>query len=121
MEVEVRLFAMLRECAGSQSVTVELRAGATVRDAIEAVARRPGMGELIARMPVVMAVNREYAAEDAPLGPGDELALIPPVSGGESDTAASAADDAAGGFESGPGYEAFMRLVGNQVPGRPGY
>jgi molybdopterin converting factor subunit 1 len=83
MEVEVRLFAMLRERAGSESVTVELADGATVRDAIDAVGRRSGMGELIARMPVVMAVNREYASEDAPLGPGDELALIPPVSGGE--------------------------------------
>ena len=30
-----------------------------------------------------MAVNREYAAEDQVLDPGDELALIPPVSGGE--------------------------------------
>jgi molybdopterin synthase catalytic subunit len=33
-------------------------------------------------MPLVMAVNREYADADAVLSPGDELALIPPVSGG---------------------------------------
>jgi molybdopterin converting factor subunit 1 len=82
MEVEVRLFAMLRERAGSESVTVDLAEGATVRDALAAVGAQHGLRELIARMPVVMAVNREYADEDAPLGPGDELALIPPVSGG---------------------------------------
>jgi molybdopterin synthase catalytic subunit len=92
MEIEVRLFAMLRERAGSGSVMVDLSEGATVRDAIEAVGRRPGMGELIAQMPVVMAVNREYADEDLRLGPGDELALIPPVSGGEGDEPATGSD-----------------------------
>jgi molybdopterin synthase catalytic subunit len=84
MEVEVRLFAMLKEQAGSDAVTVDLPEGATVREAIDALGREHGLAELIAAMPVVMAVNREYAAEDAPLGPGDELALIPPVSGGEA-------------------------------------
>ena len=47
-----------------------------MRDALEA------LGELASGMPLVMAVNREYAPEDARLGPDDELALIPPVSGG---------------------------------------
>jgi molybdopterin synthase catalytic subunit len=82
MEVEVRLFAMLRERAGCDTVTVELPEGATVRDAIAAVGGERGLGDLIAAMPVVMAVNREYAAEGDTLAAGDELALIPPVSGG---------------------------------------
>jgi MoaE-MoaD fusion protein len=82
MEVEVRLFAMLRERAGADTVTVELPEGATVRDAIAAVGGERDLGELIAAMPVVMAVNREYAAADDALAAGDELALIPPVSGG---------------------------------------
>jgi MoaE-MoaD fusion protein len=84
MEVEVRLFAMLRERAGSDAVTVELPEGATVREAIDALGSEHGLAELIAAMPVVMAVNREYAGEDAALSAGDELALIPPVSGGEA-------------------------------------
>jgi molybdopterin converting factor subunit 1 len=84
MEVEVRLFAMLRERAGSDTVTVELPEGATVRDAITVIGAERGLGDLFAAMPVVMAVNREYAGEDDALAAGDELALIPPVSGGES-------------------------------------
>jgi molybdopterin synthase catalytic subunit len=75
MKVSVRLFAVLRERAGRDSVEVELPDGATVRDAIAAVPAADGV-------PVVMAVNREVAAEDHVLRPDDELALIPPVSGG---------------------------------------
>jgi MoaE-MoaD fusion protein len=76
MRVRVRLFAMLRERAGTGELELDLPEGAVVRDALEQLA------EVAAGMPVVMAVNREYADEDAPLAPGDELALIPPVSGG---------------------------------------
>jgi len=76
MQVTVRLFAMLRERAGAREVTLELPEGARVRDAIAA------LDGVVDGLPVVMAVNREYAPEDAVLDPGDELALIPPVSGG---------------------------------------
>jgi molybdopterin converting factor subunit 1 len=76
VEVTVRLFAMLRERAGAGSVTLELPEGARVRDAIDSLA---GLAEGI---PLVMAVNREYASEEQVLDAGDELALIPPVSGG---------------------------------------
>jgi MoaE-MoaD fusion protein len=76
MQVRVRLFAQLRERAGSSSVDVELPEGASVGDAIAA------LGDVAAGLPVVMAVNREYADEGAVLSAGDELALIPPVSGG---------------------------------------
>ena len=77
MQVTVRLFAQLRERAGSAEVSVELPDGARVSDALAE------LGGLVGDLPVVMAVNREYADGDAPLAPGDELALIPPVSGGE--------------------------------------
>jgi molybdopterin synthase catalytic subunit len=78
VEVTVLLFAMLRERAGARQVTLELPEGARVRDALSA------LGDLAAGLPLVMAVNREYAPEEQVLGPGDELALIPPVSGGEA-------------------------------------
>jgi MoaE-MoaD fusion protein len=83
MEVTVRLFAMLRERAGTPEVTLELPEGARVRDALDSLA---GLAE---GLPLVLAVNREYAAEDRVLDPGDELALIPPVSGGAPEAAAA--------------------------------
>lgn len=82
MTVRVRLFAILRERAGRDSVALELAEGATVGDALDALAAQPGIGDLLRRLPLCMAVNREYAAADVRLGAGDELALIPPVSGG---------------------------------------
>jgi len=80
--VHVRLFAVLREQAGRDSVEIELAEGATVADAVEELSSLPALTELLERLPVRMAVNRAYASPETPLGPGDELALIPPISGG---------------------------------------
>ncbi len=82
MTVHVRLFAILRERAGRDSVEIELPEGATVGDAFERLAAAPGLGELVERLPLRMAVNREYAGPATAIAPGDELALIPPISGG---------------------------------------
>lgn len=82
MVVHVRLFAVLRERAGTDSLELALRRGATVADAMRALAGHERLGELLERMPVHMAVNRDYAAPATVLAPEDELALIPPVSGG---------------------------------------
>jgi molybdopterin synthase catalytic subunit len=82
MTVRVRLFAVLRERAGRDSVEIELAEGATVADALDELAALPSLAETLARTPVGMAVNRAYASPDTALGPGDELALIPPISGG---------------------------------------
>jgi molybdopterin converting factor subunit 1 len=85
MTVTVRLFAMLRERVGSDSIEVELADGATVAEALATIAERPELGGLLDRMPVAMAVNRDYADPDTSLAAGDELALVPPVSGGSPD------------------------------------
>ena len=76
MQVRVRLFAALRERAGTDQVDLELPDGALVRDALAQI------GWLTDGIPVVMAVNQEYAETGAVLHAGDEVALIPPVSGG---------------------------------------
>jgi len=76
VRVNVRLFAVLRERAGSESLEIDLDEGATVADAIRAL--EPVAGE----MPFRVAVNREYASDSTPITKGDELAAIPPVSGG---------------------------------------
>jgi MoaE-MoaD fusion protein len=85
MTVSVRLFAILRERAGRDSVEIELPEGATVGDAFERLAATPGLAELVERMPLRMAVNREYASTGARISAGDELAVIPPISGGAPD------------------------------------
>ncbi len=77
MQVSIRLFAGLRERAGTGARELELREGATVADvwnALDLGDEPPGL---------LYAVNRRYAATDAKLGEGDEVAVIPPVSGGD--------------------------------------
>lgn len=87
MLLQVRLFAVLRERAGRDSLEIELSEGATVADALRALAdASEALGEALEAMPVVMAVNRLYVGEEETLAPGDELALIPPVSGGAQDS-----------------------------------
>ena len=80
--MELRLFAVFRERAGRDTLSLELDEGATVADAIAAAGREPGLAEILGRMPVRAALNREYVGDDAVVSAGDELALIPPVSGG---------------------------------------
>ena len=70
------MFAGLRERAGASVLELELPDGALVSDALER------MRELTDGVPVVMAVNHEYVDAGAALESGDEVALIPPVSGG---------------------------------------
>jgi len=86
--VRVRLFAALRERAGTDRLELELPDGARVRDALAAV---DGLAE---GLPLVLAVNREYAAPDRLLAPGDELAVVPPVSGGSAQVHVAVVDHA---------------------------
>ena len=80
MRVSVRLFAGLRERAGTDRIEVELPDPASVADVLAAMASTP-VGAIRPRECVV-AVNREYADADEPVRAGDEIALVPPVSGG---------------------------------------
>ena len=77
MQVSVRLFAGLRERAGSGERELELSAGARVSDVWPAL----GLGDEPAGL--LYAVNKRYAAREQELEAGDEVALIPPVSGGD--------------------------------------
>ena len=81
LRIRVRLFAMQRETAGMRELRVEVPLGATVDDAWTAVVRTiPALAP--GRASLRFAVNGEYADEDQALADGDELACIPPVSGG---------------------------------------
>ena len=76
MKIVVRLFAGLRERAGAGERTLELPAGARAADVWPELALGDEPDGLL------YAVNREYAARERELAEGDEVALIPPVSGG---------------------------------------
>jgi molybdopterin converting factor subunit 1 len=81
MLVTVRLFARLREIAGAAEVPVDVPVGATAADAWTALALRHPELEAYASS-VSCAVNEDYARLTAPLNDGDEVAFLPPVSGG---------------------------------------
>lgn len=83
MTVQIRLFASLRERAGSEQMELELPDGATVADALARLDEQGPLAGVIGRLCVQMAVNRDYATQDTALSANDELALIPPVSGGQ--------------------------------------
>ncbi len=82
MKVVVRLFASMAEGAGAKLVELQLGEGAVLADALGAVRGRfpdmrwPGEAGLM------VAVNQEYAEVNRKLYEGDEVAIIPPVSGG---------------------------------------
>jgi len=83
IRVRVRLFAVQRELAGTREVALDLVEGADVEAAWSALAARypvlaPG------RPSMRFARNGEYAAPETPLSDGDEVAMIPPVSGGDA-------------------------------------
>lgn len=79
--LSVHLFARARELAGSDAVAIELPTGASVADLRrELAARFPALAALLAAS--ALAVNHDFAEGECILSPRDEVAVIPPVSGG---------------------------------------
>ena len=84
MRVTVRLFARLRDIAGSGDLSREAPAGATVGDVWRGlVAEFPEMARY--ESSISSAVNADYARMTAAVADGDEIAFLPPVSGGLTD------------------------------------
>jgi molybdopterin converting factor subunit 1 len=81
MRVTVKLFARLRELVGTGELAVDVPPGATVRDVWTAlVAMHPAAAAYERSMSC--AVNLDYARMAAPVADGDDVAFLPPVSGG---------------------------------------
>ena len=80
MRVSVRFFAMFRERAGTSQVDMDVEEGAT--PAVLLAQLQTAFPSLSPGSSALIAVNSEYADLNAPLHDGDEVALIPPVSGG---------------------------------------
>lgn len=82
MHVTVKLFAILRERAGTSQTILSLPVGSTVAQAAEMLGEKfPAISSLIGKS--AFAVNLQYADADRLLSDGDELAMIPAVSGGK--------------------------------------
>ena len=81
MHLDVTFFALYRERAGLRQLALELPEGGTVSDLTGAIRHRfPNLAPH--NVKIVVAVNAEYAEPETILNPGDEVCLIPPVSGG---------------------------------------
>ena len=81
MRIRVKLFAIIKERAGVGEIDLELPAGADVGAAASAMKERfPAVSCFLDRC--AFAVNQAYTAKDTVLNDGDDLAVIPPVSGG---------------------------------------
>lgn len=81
MQVRVLFFALLRDRAGVAHTTLELSKGANVADAAQKLGEEfPAITSFLPR--VAFAVNQSYVPRETRLSDGDELAVIPPVSGG---------------------------------------
>lgn len=81
MRVQVLFFGQLKEIVGASQEEAELSEGARVEDLFERYGRRfPKLAEF--RDSIAASLNCEYADWRAPLATGDEVAFLPPVSGG---------------------------------------
>ena len=79
--IEVLLFGAAADRAGTRKVQLEVESGSTLAEVWPLLAERhPGLSSM--RDALAFAVNGEYAKMDEPVGPGDEVAVLPPVSGG---------------------------------------
>lgn len=80
MRVQILAFGIVKEIAGTPTITIDIEAGTTAGTLKTAlIAQYPKLGELKSLM---IAINQYYAANDHPIKEGDEIAIIPPVSGG---------------------------------------
>ena len=81
MRVTVRLFARLRDVAGASELARDLPSGATIGDVWRQLAREfPEFAGY--ERSISSAINADYARMDQVIGEGDEIAFLPPVSGG---------------------------------------
>lgn len=81
MRIKVKFFASYREAVGKSEVEVDVKDKTDISALLEILkSEHPELGKLIE--PVIVSINREYATYNTILKEGDEVAILPPVSGG---------------------------------------
>jgi molybdopterin converting factor subunit 1 len=123
MRVRVLFFGMLKDFAGRSGEELDLPDGAVVRDVVSHYSENMRLRDVMSS--VAVAVNREYAGPETALKAGDEVGLLPPVSGGSAKAASIVRGpiDTAGvldGIKRGEDGAAvvFEGVVRNQTRGR---
>lgn len=95
MRVRVLFFGILKDLAGKSSDWLDLPEGGSVRDVLATYESQiPRLRESLASL--ALAVNQQYSGPDTKLKPGDEVALLPPVSGGAPESGENPAGESAG-------------------------
>jgi molybdopterin converting factor subunit 1 len=81
LNLNIRLFATLKELTGASQISIDIREPATVSDMLDELNRKfPNLQPLLKS--ILIAVNQTYADRSQPIYSHDEIALFPPVSGG---------------------------------------
>lgn len=78
--VQVKLFSIVKDSVGESSILLDLDDNSTAKDALEKIVHKNE--EKLTGLPIRIAVNQCYVDEEYLLDNGDEVAMIPPVSGG---------------------------------------
>ena len=81
LSINTLFFASYRDLVGASALEVEVSEGATIGDLVDELRGRGAPFDALPEEPAI-ALNQTYALLDEPLGPGDEVAFIPPVAGG---------------------------------------
>jgi molybdopterin synthase sulfur carrier subunit len=81
LKVRVRVFASLREILGKDEVEVDLPEGTTVEGLWTQLVSDDGRLEPFTKS-INFAINHDFVGKETPLSPNDEIAFLPPVSGG---------------------------------------
>ncbi len=89
MEIQIKLFATLKDRAGTNKISVTVEEPATVATLLAATEK--AYPTLATSLPIALvSVNKAFAGKDTAVSPGDEVALFPPVSGGSGGSGAEA-------------------------------
>ena len=83
MKIKVKLFANLKDLAGTAEMEMDLQEGTKVNDFMQMICEKfPILKDIVETRKVFISINQEMAGKDDTLTEGDEIGLLPPFSGG---------------------------------------